>query len=58
MTVGSSLPVEAAELRVAVVRALVERYYEGHPPERKRAALAELAELGRGGGRRNSHLDS
>jgi hypothetical protein len=45
--VGSALPPEAAELKVAVVRALIERYYEGHPPERKRAALAELADLGR-----------
>jgi hypothetical protein len=43
--VSSSLPPEAAELKVAVVRALIERYYEGHPPERKRAALAELANL-------------
>jgi hypothetical protein len=45
--VSASLPPEAAELKVAVVRALIERYYEGHPPERKRAALAELANLGR-----------
>ncbi len=54
--VSAVLPREAAELKVAVVRALIERYYEGHPPERKRAALAELAELGRG--RRNSHPGS
>ena len=45
--VSASLPPEATELKVAVVRALIERYYEGHPPERKRAALAELANLGR-----------
>jgi hypothetical protein len=45
--VSSSLPPEAAELKVAVVRVLIERYYEGHPPERKRAALAELANLDR-----------
>jgi hypothetical protein len=44
--VSASLPPEARELKVAVVRALIERYYEGHPPERKRAALAELANLG------------
>jgi hypothetical protein len=44
---SASLPSKAAELKVAVVRALIERYYEGHPPERKRAALAELANLGR-----------
>jgi len=45
--VSASLPPEATELKLAVVRALIERYYEGHPPERKRAALAELANLGR-----------
>ena len=45
--VVEALPPSAAELKVAVVRALIERYYEGHPPERKRAALAELANLGR-----------
>ncbi|HJR69705.1 MAG TPA: hypothetical protein VKA43_06675 [Gammaproteobacteria bacterium] len=45
--VSASLPSKAAKLKVAVVRALIERYYEGHPPERKRAALAELADLGR-----------
>jgi hypothetical protein len=43
--VSAGLPPEAAKLKVAVVRALIERYYEGHPPERKRAALAELAGL-------------
>lgn len=45
--VSAALPPKAAELKVTVVRALIERYYEGHPPERKRAALAELAALGR-----------
>jgi hypothetical protein len=45
--VSASLPSKATELKVAVVRALIERYYEGHPPERKRAALAELANLDR-----------
>jgi hypothetical protein len=45
--IRAALPPEAAELKVAVVRALIERYYEGHPAERKRAALAELAALGR-----------
>jgi hypothetical protein len=47
--VSAALPPQAAELKVAVVRALIERYYEGHPPERKRAALAELAELAANG---------
>jgi hypothetical protein len=45
---AGALPPEAAELKVAVVRALIDRYYEGHPPERKRAALEQLAQLGRG----------
>lgn len=45
--VNEALPEDAAELKVAVVKTLIERYYEGHPPERKRAALAELAEIGR-----------
>jgi hypothetical protein len=43
--VKGSLPPAAAELKIAVVEALVERYFEGHPPERKRAALEQLAAL-------------
>ena len=43
--VGEALPKSAAELKIGVVEALVERYYEGHPPERKRAALEQLAAL-------------
>ena len=34
-----------AELKIRVVEALIERYYEGHPPEQKRAALEQLAAL-------------
>jgi hypothetical protein len=45
--VQDALPPEAAELKIAVVESLIERYYEGHPPERKQAALAQLAELTR-----------
>lgn len=44
----AALPPAAAELKIAVAKALIERYYEGHPPERKRAALAQLDGLGRG----------
>jgi hypothetical protein len=44
---ADALPPKAAELKIAVVRALVERYYEGHPPEKKRAALAQLESLQR-----------
>jgi hypothetical protein len=43
--VHRALPSSATDLKIAVVEALVERYYEGHPPERKRAALAQLAAL-------------
>ena len=43
--VGGALPSAAAKIKVAVVRALVERYYEGHPPEKKRAALEQLKNL-------------
>ena len=40
-------PAAAAELKIGVVRALIERYYEGHPPEKKRAVLEQLAALRR-----------
>jgi hypothetical protein len=43
--VSEALPASAAELKIRVVEALVERYYEGHPPEHKRAALEQLAAL-------------
>ena len=43
----AALPPAATELKIAVAKALIERYYEGHPVERKRAALAELAQLSR-----------
>jgi hypothetical protein len=43
--VGEALPAKAAELKLAVVRALIDRYYEGHSPEEKRRALEQLAAL-------------
>ena len=43
--VQSALPPAAADLKISVVEALIERYYEGHPPEKKRAALEQLAAL-------------
>jgi hypothetical protein len=43
--VGEALPATAAELKLAVVRALIDRYYEGHSPEQKRRALEQLAQL-------------
>jgi len=39
------LPPASAELKIAVVRALIERYYEGHPPDKKQAILEQLAQL-------------
>jgi hypothetical protein len=42
---GVELPQSAQDLKVAVVRRLIDRYYEGHPPERKRQALEELAQI-------------
>ena len=41
----SALPRSAAELKIKVVEMLIERYYEGHPPEKKRAVLEQLAAL-------------
>jgi len=43
--VQSALPASAAELKIGVVEALVDRYYEGHPAEKKRAVLEQLAAL-------------
>lgn len=45
--VKDALPRAAAKLKIDVVKALVERYYEGHPPERKQAVLEQLAALER-----------
>lgn len=43
--VGEALPAAATELKLAVARALIDRYYEGHSPEQKRRALEQLAAL-------------
>jgi len=45
--VQDALPPAATQLKIDVVKALVERYYEGHSPEKKRAVLEQLAALGR-----------
>ena len=45
--VRDALPPAATELKIAVVKALIERYYEGHSPAKKRAVLEQLASLGR-----------
>ena len=46
-SLGDALPESAQELKLAVVRRLIDRYYEGHPPERKQRALDELSQLAR-----------
>ncbi|MEO8464416.1 MAG: hypothetical protein ABI640_03680 [Gammaproteobacteria bacterium] len=43
--VSEALPPAAAELKLAVAGALIDRYYEGHSPEQKRRALEQLAAL-------------
>jgi hypothetical protein len=43
--IGVELPESAQALKIAVVRRLIDRYYEGHPPERKQQALEELAQI-------------
>jgi hypothetical protein len=44
--VQEALPPASAQLKIDVVKALIERYYEGHSPDKKRAALEQLAALG------------
>jgi hypothetical protein len=39
------LPPEARSTKISLVRDLIDRYYEGHSPEAKRAALEQLAEI-------------
>jgi hypothetical protein len=46
--VSVELPAAARRRKIEVVRRLVERYYEGHPPELKRRVLEELAQLADG----------
>lgn len=41
------LPEAARATKVSLVRDLIDRYYEGHSPEAKRAALEHLAEITR-----------
>ncbi len=43
--VGVELPQSAQVLKIEVVRLLIDRYYEGHPAERKQQALEELANI-------------
>lgn len=43
--IGFELPADARSAKIAVVAQLVDRYYEGHTPEEKRAVLEELAKI-------------
>jgi hypothetical protein len=43
--VESSVPPTASEIKIAVVRALIDRYYEGHSPQQKRKAIEQLLAL-------------
>lgn len=40
--VAAALPPAARQLKIEVVRRLIDRYYEGHPPESKQRALGML----------------
>ena len=39
------LPDIARATKIAIARRLIDRYYEGHPDERKRGAIEELEKL-------------
>lgn len=39
------LPENAREVKVEIARRLIDRYYEGHSPERKRRALEQLTKI-------------
>jgi ParB-like chromosome segregation protein Spo0J len=43
--VRADLPASSSELKVAVVRRLIDRYYEGHPEPEKQRALDMLAQV-------------
>jgi len=45
--VAAALPESAQELKIDVVRRLIDRYYEGHAPEKKQRALDDLAQIRR-----------
>lgn len=39
------LPATAREVKIEIARRLIDRYYEGHSPERKRQALEQLTKI-------------
>jgi hypothetical protein len=44
---GFELPAEARSAKITVAARLIDRYYEGHSSEEKRAAFEELAKISR-----------
>ena len=44
---ADALPANARALKIDVVRRLIDRYCEGHPPAKKRAMLEQLDALGK-----------
>lgn len=46
--VSAAVTAAAQALKIDVVRRLIDRYYEGYPPERKQRVLEELAQLAGG----------
>lgn len=42
---AAGLPANARALKIDVVRHLIDRYCEGHPPEKKRAMLEQLEQF-------------
>jgi hypothetical protein len=42
---GVELPPSARDLKIEIVRRLIDRYYEGHPADAKERALHELLQL-------------
>jgi hypothetical protein len=45
---AASLPHAANDVKIEIARRLIDRYYEGHSPERKLEAFQELTKLARG----------
>jgi hypothetical protein len=46
-----ALPDIARATKIAIARRLIDRYYEGHPDERRRVAIAELEKIAGGAGK-------
>jgi hypothetical protein len=55
--VDAPLPDIARATKIAIARRLIDRYYEGHPDERRREAIAALEEIA-GGARKPARKSS